>query len=92
MQAKRSSLVLLIILVVVSQCLAVLPGIRPRTYEEGEEIKFLVNKVASSRSLVPYSYYSLPFCLPEAIFDTRENLGEILAGDRLQNSIYHVII
>lgn len=33
-------------------------------------------KLTSSRTQLPYEYYSLPFCKPEAVFYKGENLGE----------------
>jgi transmembrane 9 superfamily protein 2/4 len=41
---------------------------------------------------LPYKYYQrLPFCAPPKIVDKAENLGEILLGDRIENSNYEVI-
>lgn len=40
---------------------------------------------------LPYKYYDkLPFCAPTTIEDKAENLGEILMGDRIENSNYEV--
>lgn len=33
-------------------------------------------KLTSSRTQLPYEYYSLPFCKPDAVFYKGENLGE----------------
>lgn len=48
-----------------------------------------VNKMTSSKTLLPIEYYKLPFCEPEngAKMDN-ENLGEFLAGDRIESSPY----
>lgn len=48
-----------------------------------------VNKMTSSKTLLPIEYYKLPFCQPEngARMDN-ENLGEFLAGDRIESSPY----
>lgn len=35
-------------------------------------------------------YYSLPYCRPEKIVQSAENLGEVLRGDRIENSLYQV--
>ncbi len=41
---------------------------------------------------MPYKYYSkLPFCAPAEIVDKAENLGEILLGDRIENSEYEIV-
>jgi len=47
-----------------------------------------VNKLTSIKTQLPYTYYSLPFCKPATIVDSAENLGEVLRGDRIENSPY----
>lgn len=47
-----------------------------------------VNKLTSTKTQLPYSYYSLPYCPPPKIQDSAENLGEVLRGDRIENSLY----
>lgn len=48
-----------------------------------------VNSLTSIETEMPFSYYSLPFCQPsEGIKDSAENLGELLMGDRIENSPY----
>jgi transmembrane 9 superfamily member 2/4 len=49
-----------------------------------------VNKLTSIKTQLPYSYYSLPYCKPDVIVDSAENLGEVLRGDRIENSPYVV--
>ena len=51
-----------------------------------------VNKLTSIKTQLPYTYYSLPFCKPNTIVDSAENLGEVLRGDRIENSPYAVSI
>ena len=46
-----------------------------------------MNKLTSIKTQLSYTYYSLPFCKPDAIVDSAENLGEVLRGDRIENSI-----
>lgn len=65
-----------------------LPGVSPREYAEGEAIEMKVNKLDSVVTQLPYDYYSLPFCQPESITLAAENLGEILAGDKIETSAY----
>lgn len=50
-----------------------------------------VNKLTSIKTQLPYSYYSLPYCAPKKIVDSAENLGEVLRGDRIENSLYTVM-
>jgi transmembrane 9 superfamily protein 2/4 len=49
-----------------------------------------VSQLSSIKTQLPYSYYSLPFCRPDAIVDSAENLGELLRGDRIENTPYVV--
>lgn len=49
-----------------------------------------VNKIWSSKTQLPYNYYSLPFCKPDTVETEKENIGQILIGDRIQNSDYQV--
>jgi len=62
-------------------------------YERGlqkDPLAVKVNQLSSIKTQLPYSYYSLPFCRPGTIVDSAENLGEILRGDRIENSLYVV--
>jgi hypothetical protein len=45
---------------------------------------------SSKRPKLPYPYYFLPFCRPGKLRNTRENLGEVLRGDRITNTPYVV--
>ncbi|KAL0284488.1 UNVERIFIED_CONTAM: Transmembrane 9 superfamily member 8 [Sesamum angustifolium] len=54
----------------------------------GDPLNVKVNKLTSIKTQLPYSYYSLPFCRPNTIIDSTENLGEVLRGDRIENSPY----
>jgi len=53
-------------------------------------LKVKVNKLSSTKTQLPYSYYSIPYCRPQEIVDSAENLGEVLRGDRIENSPYEV--
>lgn len=66
-----------------------LPGSYPHKYLIGDPLSVKVNSLTSIDTEMPFSYYSLPFCKPkEGVKDSRENLGEILMGDRIENSPY----
>ena len=56
--------------------------------EDREVIK--VNKLTSIKTQLPYEYYSIPYCKPEVVKSSAENLGEVLRGDRIENSLYEV--
>jgi transmembrane 9 superfamily protein 2/4 len=66
-----------------------LPGVNPQSFSDGDAVKLKVNKMSSTKTLMPIDYYRLPFCQPEGgpKLDN-ENLGEFLAGDRIESSPY----
>ena len=55
-----------------------------------QEVELKVIKLDSTQTLLPYRYYELPFCRPEKIEMVVDNLGEILSGDRIQNSVFRI--
>lgn len=59
---------------------------------QGDKLTLKVNKLSSTKTQLPYDYYSIPYCRPEAIVSSAENLGEVLRGDRIENSLYEVNI
>ncbi|KAJ4890704.1 Transmembrane 9 superfamily member 10 [Raphanus sativus] len=63
-----------------------LPGVAPQDFQMGDALMVKVNKLTSTKTQLPFSYYSLPYCRPEKIVDSAENLGEVLRGDRIENS------
>ncbi|KAI3691000.1 hypothetical protein L2E82_49213 [Cichorium intybus] len=66
-----------------------LPGSFPNRYYVGDHLSVKVNSLTSIDTEIPYGYYTLPFCKPpEGIKDSAENLGELLMGDRIENSPY----
>ncbi|XP_048444420.1 transmembrane 9 superfamily member 8-like [Pyrus x bretschneideri] len=64
------------------------PGVTPQDFFNGDRLKVKVNTLTSTKTQLPYSYYSLPYCRPERIVDSIENPGEVLHGDRIENSPY----
>jgi len=67
-----------------------LPGVAPREYGTGERVELKVNKLTSTKTQLPYEYYALPFCRPDEVVVVAENLGELLRGDRIMNSMYEL--
>lgn len=66
-----------------------LPGSYPHKYSVGDVLSVKVNSLTSIDTEIPFSYYSLPFCKPsEGVKDAAENIGELLMGDRIENSPY----
>ncbi|KAK7329925.1 hypothetical protein VNO77_24107 [Canavalia gladiata] len=77
------------VLLIARQCTGFyLPGVAPEDFWKGDPLRVKVNKLTSTKTQLPYSYYSLPYCQPSHIFDSAENLGEVLRGDRIENSPY----
>ncbi|DBA03293.1 TPA: hypothetical protein N0F65_011652 [Lagenidium giganteum] len=66
------------------------PGVAPESWSEGEAVLLNVNKITSTKTLVPYEYYYLPFCKPTKMNEQQENLGEIMAGDAIMDSLYNM--
>ncbi|XP_031624226.1 transmembrane 9 superfamily member 4 [Contarinia nasturtii] len=68
------------------------PGVAPVEFVKGQPIMVKAVKMTSTRTQLPYEYYSLHFCLPKngTIIYKSENLGEVLRGDRIVNTPYEV--
>lgn len=68
-----------------------LPGVAPHDYVPGEDVELKVNKLTSVKTQLPYNFYTaLPFCKPKVIKHKQENLGEIISGARIRNSLYRI--
>jgi hypothetical protein len=57
---------------------------------QDDDLQVKVNKLSSIKTQLPYDYYFLDYCKPDAIKNSAENLGEVLRGDRIENSVYNV--
>jgi transmembrane 9 superfamily member 2/4 len=57
---------------------------------QGDVTQIKVNKLTSTKTQLPYEYYSLPYCSPSKVHKYAENLGEVLRGDRIENSMYEI--
>ncbi|KAK7100214.1 transmembrane 9 superfamily member 4-like [Littorina saxatilis] len=67
------------------------PGVAPVEFHKGDTVEVKAVKLTSTKTQLPYEYYSLPFCQPdEGIIYKTENLGEVLRGDRIVNTPYKV--
>jgi len=65
------------------------PGVRPLTFSEGDEVPLKVNSMTSIKTQLPKDYYRLPFCQPSGGPKmASENLGEFLTGNKIQSSPY----
>jgi transmembrane 9 superfamily protein 2/4 len=67
-----------------------LPGVAPQDFKKKDVMFLKVNKLSSVKNQLPYEYYSLPYCRPEKVVQSAENLGEVLRGDRIENSLYQI--
>jgi len=67
-----------------------LPGVAPIEYHQGSHVELKVNKLTSVKTQLPYRFYFLPYCEPSSIHVAAENLGEILLGDSIENSVYDI--
>ncbi|KAK9480030.1 hypothetical protein V1514DRAFT_227843 [Lipomyces japonicus] len=68
------------------------PGWSSESYEAGEKLPLLVNKISSESTQLPYAYNDLAFVCPPTIDIHRIglNLGEVLRGDRIASSDYEI--
>ncbi|CAA7408780.1 unnamed protein product [Spirodela intermedia] len=80
--------VLSCVLLIPPACGFYLPGVAPRDFKKDDELQVKVNKLSSTKTQLPYDYYFLDYCKPSKITNSAENLGEVLRGDRIENSVY----
>ncbi|XP_015604774.1 transmembrane 9 superfamily member 4 [Cephus cinctus] len=68
------------------------PGVAPVEFKKGQKIDVKAVKMTSTRTQLPYEYYSLRLCWPKngTFVYKSENLGEVLRGDRIVNTPYEV--
>ncbi|MFS7917697.1 putative nonaspanin (TM9SF) [Helianthus anomalus] len=60
--------------------------------DQGDIMEVKTRKLASTKTNVANSYYSVPYCRPYKIVETAQNLGDILSGGGIQNTLYEVIV
>ena len=61
-----------------------------RIFADGEPLEVQVNSLTSRKTKIPFEYYDFKFCPPEEVRNERENLGMVLAGDRIESTPYAV--
>ncbi|PWA39996.1 nucleotide-binding alpha-beta plait domain, Zinc finger, RING/FYVE/PHD-type [Artemisia annua] len=85
----RLTVFIVFICLIASSCESFyLPGVAPRDFQRGDPLQVKVNKLSSTKTQLPYDYYYLNYCKPKHIQNSAENLGEVLRGDRIENSVY----
>lgn len=70
-----------------------IPGLSPTAFKKDDRVMLSVNKITSIHEPIPYRYNDLPVCTPppEDIKSTsRDNIGAIVTGDRIESSSYKV--
>eukprot|EP00591_Stephanopyxis_turris_P000203 CAMPEP_0195520288 /NCGR_PEP_ID=MMETSP0794_2-20130614/16545_1 /TAXON_ID=515487 /ORGANISM="Stephanopyxis turris, Strain CCMP 815" /LENGTH=561 /DNA_ID=CAMNT_0040649615 /DNA_START=59 /DNA_END=1741 /DNA_ORIENTATION=+ len=64
-------------------------GIHPKSFKSDDNVPMKVNSMTSMHTQMPFDYYALPFCQPEGGPKmASENLGEFLAGSKVESSPY----
>ncbi|KAG7216782.1 hypothetical protein INR49_021180 [Caranx melampygus] len=80
---KTMGLHCILILCLLSGCIA--------GYKQGDNVTLYVNKVGPYHNPhETYHYYTLPVCRPEKVHHKSLSLGEVLDGDRMAESLYHI--
>ena len=80
-----------------------LPGVAPKEFKPDDTVVLKYDKMDSTKTQLPYSIYDLPFCTPKdadkkdkdgnpdvVVVNAADNLGEVLAGDRMETSPYEL--
>jgi len=66
-----------------------IPGMELVQRQKGDQVPVMVNSIHSHEALVPYDFYSMPFCKPESSGAAEaEKLGQLLLGDKIEPSLY----
>ena len=60
------------------------------SYSAGDKLTLYVSKLTSVHTQMPYDYYSLPFCPPTKKQMEKENLGQLVSGERMENTVYQL--
>lgn len=71
----------------------IVPGFHPTELKAGDSLRVTVNKITSQYTQVPFAWHDVPgVCKPskQQRVKIHENLGEVLMGDRMEQSLYSV--
>jgi transmembrane 9 superfamily protein 2/4 len=66
------------------------PGFGHGEYAMGEVLPLRVAKLTSTRTQMPFSFFSLAQCTPQRLTPSAENIGEVLHGDRILNAPFEL--
>ncbi|CAM9739693.1 unnamed protein product [Chrysoparadoxa australica] len=67
-----------------------IPYLAPNGYKTGQQVPLKVVSLTSTRTQLPYDFYSVPYCRPRKHKRQSENLGEVLTGDVITTSPYEI--
>ncbi|TVU08341.1 hypothetical protein EJB05_41743 [Eragrostis curvula] len=91
MATTHSAMLLLVLTCASAACGFPFPGVvAPVDFRKKDLLAVKVSQLSSFKTPLPYSYYSLPFCRPHTVTNSANNLGEVLRGDRVENSLYEL--
>jgi hypothetical protein len=80
---------LLLLLLALAWAAQVQGGYSDHKYSKGDHVPLYANKVGPFQNpSETYRYFDLPFCQPEHMTEKREDLGEVLNGDRMVDAQY----
>jgi len=80
---------LLLLLLALAWGAQVQGGYSDHKYSKGDHVPLYANKVGPFQNpSETYRYFDLPFCQPEHMTEKREDLGEVLNGDRMVDAQY----
>jgi transmembrane 9 superfamily protein 2/4 len=69
-----------------------LPGVLPTAYLRGVPVNIKVNSLTSTQNIMPFAWYSMPWCAPSKEdrkkYAKSQNLGEVLWGDQIEISLF----
>jgi transmembrane 9 superfamily member 1 len=86
----RVYLSVLLFVVVLCVCSQYVVGFG-HTYTERARVPVVANNVGPYHNPAEtYEYYSLPFCAPKDFQRHKNNLGQVIAGDRRTDTLYDV--
>jgi transmembrane 9 superfamily protein 2/4 len=96
MRSCRRGLLFVVVLLLLCPCENgfYVPGVAPKEFKEGDPIEVKAIKLTSVKTVIPYEYYTIPFCKPVGgeLHYKSENLGEVMRGDRIVNTPYEVFM
>ncbi|KAL0479802.1 TMN7 [Acrasis kona] len=84
----RREVLVLLLFAVTAYCNFLVFNVQKK-YKRDDDVEVKTRKISSVHN-VPFDFYSLKYCRPDPLLDTAENFGELLFGDRIQNSVFDI--